>query len=276
MSPMRARLFAATIAACLLSAPSSRADKAACLDAASRAQSLRDVHKLLATRDALRVCAAAGCPAVVQVDCATWLNEVEAAIPTLVFAAKDGSGADLFDVSVTMDGAPLATKLDGRAVAVDPGPHTFVFGQPDGLRVEKRALVREGEKAQIIDAVLGAPPAPSGPEPIRAASPGGSAGKTQKIVAAVVAGAGIAGLGVGGALGLVAKASDNTARAETGQARFTDSSNAVSEGNAATVVFAVGGVAVAAGIVLWLTAPKGEATAALGTDGHQIFLTGRF
>jgi hypothetical protein len=51
-------------------------DKAACLDASSQAQSLRDAHKLVEARQKLRVCAQAACPGVVQRDCLSWLDAV--------------------------------------------------------------------------------------------------------------------------------------------------------------------------------------------------------
>ena len=107
-------------------------EKAACLDASSKGQTLRDQHKLVEARQQLRVCAAGGCPSVVQTDCAAWLADVEKAIPTVVLAAKNGAGADLFDVKVSVDGQPLASRLDGQALPLDPGPHAFRFEGADG------------------------------------------------------------------------------------------------------------------------------------------------
>src|SRR5262249_13965446 len=91
-------------------------DKAACLQAASKGQRMRAQHDLVGARDQFRACAAAGCPAIVQRDCATWLTEVDKALPTVVVTAKDAAGADLVNVSVSVDGQPLLTKLDGRAL----------------------------------------------------------------------------------------------------------------------------------------------------------------
>jgi hypothetical protein len=48
----------------------------------------------------------------------------------------------------------------------------------------------------------------------------------------------------------------------------------VSAGNAATVVFAVGGVLAAAGIVVWLTAPRAPVT--VGTNGTEVVVGGAF
>src|SRR5271154_3508776 len=101
---------------CLITATAFADDKVACLDASAKGQRYKDTHKLVEARAQLRICAAAQCPAVVQTDCATWLAEVDKAMPGVVVAAKNGSGGDLFDVKVSVDGQPLLSKLDGQAV----------------------------------------------------------------------------------------------------------------------------------------------------------------
>jgi hypothetical protein len=56
---------------------------------------------------------------------------------------------------LTMEGSPVAYKIDGIAVDVDPGAHTFVFEGPDG-RAEQKVVVPEGTKAQHIGVTFGA------------------------------------------------------------------------------------------------------------------------
>jgi hypothetical protein len=150
-----------------------RADeKAACLEAASKGQTLRDAHQLVEARDALRVCAREGCPTVVQKDCAGWLEAVEKALPTVVLTAKDGAGADLVNVRVFIDGRALVTSLDGKAVPMNPGPHTFHFEALDGTSTDQQVLLPEGAQARSVAVVLGRPPqtpivpvAPTAPTP---------------------------------------------------------------------------------------------------------------
>src|SRR5215468_641818 len=92
-------------------------------------------------------------------DCSQWLSEVEARIPTVVLSARDTSGRDLVKIVVTtVDGATVASRLDGRAIELEPGEQVFVFVAPDGARREKRVLVREGEKNQSVSAVFDGPP----------------------------------------------------------------------------------------------------------------------
>jgi hypothetical protein len=90
----------------------------------------------------------------------------------------------------------------------------------------------------------------------------------------VIGAVGIAGVGVGGVLGLSAKSDDDKAAGETGSARHTDSVSAVSAGNVATVVVAVSTAVAVAGVVLWLTAPR--AATQVGTNGTEIVVRVRF
>lgn len=135
-------------------------EKQACASAAEDAEQLRIDAKLRAARDRLLRCARPECPAAVRDDCAQWMNEVAAAMPTVVLAARDARGQDVLDAQVSVDGAIVARGLDGRPIEVDPGAHTFRF-ESGGAVTEQRALIREGEKAREITAVLDARRAPA-------------------------------------------------------------------------------------------------------------------
>jgi hypothetical protein len=127
-------------------APAAEVTKDQCVDANTKAQSLRRERKFRAAREQLSLCVDVHCPAMVRDDCAQRLDELERVQPTIVFDAKDGSGRDLSEVRVTIDGKPLADKLDGAALAVDPGAHSFTFevvGQPV---VTRNLVLKEGEK----------------------------------------------------------------------------------------------------------------------------------
>ena len=94
---------------------------------------------------------------MVRDDCARRLDELGQVQPTIVFDAKDASGRDVAAVKVTVDGRPLAEKLDGAALAVDPGEHTFVFTVAGGALVTQTFVIREGQKARYERIVLGGP-----------------------------------------------------------------------------------------------------------------------
>jgi hypothetical protein len=81
----------------------------------------------------------------------------------------------------------------------------------------------------------------------------------QRIAGLLVAGVGVVGMGVGGALALVAKSSFDGAGCvglECDKSGFETRSTSRGTGTLATVLFAVGAVALVGGGVLWLTAPS--------------------
>lgn len=149
-----------------------RADeKQACASAAEEAEQLRIDARLVAARERLLRCSRPECPATVQRDCAQWMAEVAAAMPTVVMGARDARGQDVLSARVSVDGAIVAHGLDGKAVEVDPGVHRFRF-EAAGVAVEQVVLTREGEKNRPITAVLdlelapsAAPPGSSSPAP---------------------------------------------------------------------------------------------------------------
>jgi hypothetical protein len=154
---MPRRLFAfasfaivATFAYVATAAPS----KAECVAANSSAQDLRRAGKLRAAREKLVTCVDSACPGPVREDCAERLQEIDKVAPSVVFDAKDSIGNDLSAVVVTMDGEPLAEKLDGSALPVDPGKHTFRF-ESRGVKTEKTLLIHEGEKDRRERIALG-------------------------------------------------------------------------------------------------------------------------
>jgi len=128
--------------------------KEQCVDAYVKGQEARRAGKLLDARASFVVCGRASCPMPFAGDCRRWRDEVEAAIPTIVFDVVDRLGRRPTDVRVSADGAPFAGKIDGRALPIDPGAHVFVFelsGVPP-QRVE--ATILEGIKSQKVTLAL--------------------------------------------------------------------------------------------------------------------------
>lgn len=81
-----------------------------------------------------KACAADDCPALVRNDCQEWGAAVTEALPSIIVDARDASGHDVGDVLVTMDGELLTKSVNGTAITVDPGPHTFVAQRPRSPR----------------------------------------------------------------------------------------------------------------------------------------------
>lgn len=151
---------AASIAACVMHAPASAfagEPGAACVQASEKGLDARERGALRAARAHFVTCAADACPKSMRVDCARWLDEVDASLPSIVVGAKDASGTDLFDVRVKVDGEPVEDVHSGRPVVLDPGPHVVHFerGKAPNLEIrDVRVLLRTGERNRPVLATL--------------------------------------------------------------------------------------------------------------------------
>ena len=262
---MKTRLFfVLVLPAALVTTAALADDKAACLDAATKGQRFRDTHKLVEARDQLRVCAAAGCPAVVQTDCASWLADVEKALPSVVVTAKNGAGADLVDVKVSVDGQPLVSKLDGQAVPMNGGRHTFHFEGADGS-LDQQVVVTEGEKNRRVAVVLGVAAPAAAPGSGSGANTDGSS-SSWRTVGWVLGGAGVVGLGVGTVFGIVTLGDKSSAHCDSNNLCDPGTTGGIkSAALLSDIGWIAGGVLLASGAALVLLSPSGspEATASV-------------
>jgi hypothetical protein len=232
------------------------ADDAACIAASENEVALRKEQHLKEALKQLVACGDPSCPAVIRAECNRRTIAINAAIPTIVLAATDPAGGDLAAVTVTVDGAPFASSLDGRSLAIDPGSHTVRFESPGREPVEKTLIVREGEKERHLNVVL--TPA--------AAAAGSSTWSTSKTLALVSGGVGLIGIGVGAAFGAMASSEWSTQQKDCGSsAACPNHPGAVSahdstetDGAVSTAMFVVGAAGVAGALILWFTAPKAE------------------
>jgi hypothetical protein len=294
MSDRKTLVGLAVLLGCLLATPARADDKAACASAYTAAQSLRDARQLSKAREQLRICSRPSCTQFIARDCTTWLVEIESRIPSVVLAAKDASGADITKVTVSLDGRVIADKLDGRSIEVDPGQHTFSFALPDGRTIDQSMLVLEGQKAQRVGVTVPAapsstpPPVPVESQSAPLASPGPVSAETsswngRKTVALVTGGAGAAALVVGAVFGSMAISSQSASHdaCSPGNCPSQSRPQAVSDHDAAardatisTVTFSAGGALVAAGILLFLTAPSGSAESRVATRTGVVLMPG--
>jgi hypothetical protein len=248
-----------------LFAPSARADEnAACLDAASSSQKLLATQKLVQARGPLRACAALQCPAGVRSECARRLDAVDRALPSVVVAVRDGTGTVLVDVNVSVDGLPLTAKLDGRAVPIDAGLHTFRFDATGYQSLDRQMVVREGENDQALAVVLEASGAAQGPtDKVRAEAVEGSDG--WKTLGWVLGAAGVVGLGMGTISGTLALEEKSSAHCDANQVCDPGTIGGIK--NAALVSdvgWLAGTVLLATGGALVLFAPSGRGVVASG------------
>jgi hypothetical protein len=249
------------------------------VDAAAKGQDLRDAHKLVGARDQFRICAADTCPSAIQADCANWLETTEKAIPSVVVTAKNGAGTDLVDVAVTVDGQPVAGKLDGQAWTLDPGTHAFHFEGNGAAKLDQRVVVVEGERNQRVNVVLL-------PAPARGSSSAPPTWRShrvepQRVIAVAVGGLSVVSLGVGAGFGAVALSDrrsaynlcpGSTCPTLAGSQRWSD---AASAGNLSTITLAAGAGGLLAAVALWLTAPTAR-TVQVGLAPGGVTLKGEW
>lgn len=125
-------------------------DKLACVEAADVAQERRSAGHLRDARVQLQRCAQSSCPALVRNDCTQWLAEVNASMPTVVLRAEGARGEDIVDIRFELDGEPLAVKVDGMPIDVDPGLHVFAAHTSQGQSSRQEIVVQTGEKNRLV------------------------------------------------------------------------------------------------------------------------------
>jgi hypothetical protein len=262
------------------SAPAKAADPttADCLEACTSSLKAGNEHKLRTSRAALLVCAAASCPADIRKECERRIAEVNPQIPTIVFEVKDANGDDLSAVKVTMDGEPLAESLQGTALSIDPGPHSFTFEAAGHPPLTKAFMIIESVKDRRELVTLPPPVEPATAAPVSVSASVASApppAATQKILALVAGGVGVAGVGLGAVFGGLALSAHSSYERSCGSnigapagqcngAGVSGQQDAATKGTVSTIAFVVGGVLVAGGAVLYLTAPRASTTPTVG------------
>jgi hypothetical protein len=188
-----------------------------------------------------------------------------------------------------MDGEILADRLEGTALSIDPGEHTFTFETTGQSAVTKKLVIQQNQKDRSEQITFGTPGATPSPGPIPLptveTTPAENTSHglgTQKVLALVAGGIGVVGLGIGGAFGGVALAQKSSAKSAcpgatcANQADADKWSTAASSGNISTIALIVGGVCVAGAAVLWFTAPSASKgpSAQVGVGPGSVQLKG--
>lgn len=195
-----------------------------------------------------------------------------------VTIVPSGPGASDPQLSVTLDGRPLATALVGVELPIDPGAHTLRGEAPGGTPTELVFSVAEKQRQKVELAVASghaaaeakplvvAPPVAVKPGP---AEPAAAPSPWQKRAGLIVGGVGVAGLATGIITGILAGS-----RYSEAERKCTD--HQCLEGSAgwdavqsfrtlrtvSTVGYIVGAVGLAAGTTVFLTAPSRPSAAA--------------
>jgi hypothetical protein len=175
-------------------------------------------------------------------------------------------------VEVRIDGALQASESWSRPMFIDAGEHVVTIQAPDKLSWQGALLVQDGAQHVVVvpalrrvERALPEPRATPRPAPPAALEPALDAGPgTLDLVALGVGGAGVISLGAGLLFGLAAQNAFADSR-DYCDARdhclargLTLRADADAHATRATVLSAVGGLALAGGVILWLAAPSAE------------------
>lgn len=194
---------------------------------------------------------------------------------------------------IKRDGSVLDRAAWGTPVPVDPGNYRLDAEAPG--KKAWSAIVQaqgEGKTISIEVPVLEDAPAAAPTSTPTIVDPPRAIGAHQKL-AITAGGVGVAGVVIGSALALVAKSKWDDAKPHCDDQHscdpfgLTTGNSAHDLANAATAGFAIGGAGLAAGVILWLTAPPARTSTApaplaaeaqpwFSHDGGGIRVRGQF
>jgi len=154
------------------------------------------------------------------------------------------------------------SEINGSALSLDPGEHTFVFDAAGSEPLTKTLMLREGEKDRRELITLRATPTHT-PPPAELVTRKRST--AVRAVGVGLVGLGVVGVGLGTFFGLRARSSWSSSQAECSTARactigqhdqaVEDHDDASTMATLSTIAFAAGGVALAGGAVVFFAAP---------------------
>jgi hypothetical protein len=179
--------------------------------------------------------------------------------------------------TVRRDGVELGPASLGVALPVDPGSHTVLVSTPGHYDGTFAVTLKEGESSVLTvgSGITFRHPtlSPAGEQSLHEGF-----WSTQKTLALVAAGIGVAGAVVGIVFGTEARA-NNDASQQGGSAGCNRSNacgaqglglrdDALRDGNIATAAFIVGAAGLVTGSILWLTAPRSDARPTRSVGGR--------
>jgi hypothetical protein len=237
--------------------------KAACVEAYKTAQESSRSGALTRARESALLCARDPCPAVLQKDCKEWVADVEQRMPTILVVLKDGDGNDMSGGRVTIDGAMVASRIDGRALEIDPGEHQITITIEGRPPLVQTIVAREREKGREVAFALEptkpreAPPPPPPPPPTEPTPPKDRAAERRPLgwpfyTAAGASAAGFVVFGIFGLSGLGIRGDLDSCKPNCSQDRIDHGKTSFL---VADVALGVGLVAAGVATFLYITRP---------------------
>jgi len=194
-------------------------------------------------------------------------KEIEALMPRIPSVTIVVKGAE--SPAVTIDGASVPSAALGARRPVDPGERVIVASAQGFKPAEAKVTLAEGAHETVTLELVAAAQSPKDTPPIGAppSADQADAGSGRRTLGYIALGVGGAGLVLGGVTGALAlgKHGDLEEACPGGKCPAREQENLDSYhtmGTLSTVGFIAGGVGVAAGVVLLVTAPRGASTEA--------------
>jgi hypothetical protein len=188
----RVAATALVLALAPLSANADEAEKSACLAAHEAGQIARRDGYFDRARARYAECTRGACPEPVRKRCAELAERIEAVQPTVIVVARDAHGNDIgARARLSIDGAPPG-DVPATALRLDPGEHLLRLEVDGHGSLERRVVLREGERDRRIELIEQAPRRP-------ADSPSTPTTSSRRTPVAAWALAGVSGVALAGA-----------------------------------------------------------------------------
>ncbi len=232
------------------------------------------------------------------------VQKLEPQVPRLVIHIPPGSNTK--GLTIAIDGVTIGKNELDDPQLVDPGPKQVVYSIDGAPTKTKLVPIERGGTSEVTlelphakgepvaDGDGDATPKKPGPKPAEdaEADPPDTTGHGQRVAGVAVASVGVVAMGVSAYLGLEARSKYNDALSAhcMGMTNacdaqgLTDTHDARSAANTATIIFAVGAAATITGIVVYVIAPRAASSTehafyvvpTTSSDGAGFALGGRF
>lgn len=226
-------------------------------------------------------------------------SEMQALHPKIpqVTLIVNGPAAHAADLSVKLDGKSVNSALIGVEGPINPGTHVLAAAVPGGEETQVTFSIGEAEHKRVEIQVNAArpaltevkPPATAKPEPpaSSAAAANEHESSWQMTAALAAGGVGVAGIATGAIVGVLAGAQYSKAEQGCTQHVCTEGSAGAdalasfrSLRTVSTIGYAVGGIGLAAGVTLFIAAPRRRSTSSASVGvwvtGQSAGVTGTF
>lgn len=125
-------------------------EAAYCSSAYTKALDEQKSGHLREAKEFLGVCAKTECGDFMKQECLRLYTLTDSDIPSVVPIVTDKTGHPVSLVEVRMDGDLLTSKLDGEALAVNPGTHEFSFSTNQGTFATRKVFIMQGQHNRRI------------------------------------------------------------------------------------------------------------------------------